>query len=58
MRNWGDTEKETEQYVLGNKSGIPSSISEHSVAIQYSISNHFYDHVGDDVKIYHLRRNF
>ena len=55
MRNGGDTVKETELHVLGNKSGIPSSISEHAVAIQYSISNHFYDLVGDDVKISHLR---
>ena len=51
-------EKELHRYVLENSCGMPSSISEHAAATRYGISNHYYDLVGDVVKIFHKIRNF
>ena len=54
-----DTGEEKFRYVLENTSGRPSSsISEHAATLQYSISNHYYNLVGDVVKIYDMIRNF
>ena len=54
-----DTGKEKFREVLENNSGRPSSsISEHAATLQYSISNHYYNLVGDVVKIYAMIRNF
>ena len=51
-------EKELHRYVLENGCGMPSSICDHAAATQYGISNHYYDLVGDVVKIFHKIRNF